>query len=237
MRGNNIPNIKAINTVVGSPPLAREQLFEFKRNRSWCRITPACAGTTGTDGYQCKRRQDHPRLRGNNDFFSSSSSPIWGSPPLAREQPTGSATQRVSQRITPACAGTTINPSADTSETGDHPRLRGNNPRLVNPAFASLGSPPLAREQLFLFCLFIIHFRITPACAGTTLPWFKASMLSWDHPRLRGNNKKRRRPQALAAGSPPLAREQRVKHYVSIYAVGITPACAGTTPERRCENA
>ena len=72
------------------------------------------------------------------------------------------------------------------------------------------GSPPLAREQLFLY-FFLRHTRrITPARAGTTHTIFQKISFFKDHPRSRGNN-------AYCQRSFPAS-------------LWITPARAGTTP-------
>ena len=75
----------------------------------------------------------------------------------------------------------------------------------------------------------MFSFRITPACAGTTTFLQISDEAVGDHPRLRGNNRNAEGISDRMLGSPPLAREQRVRIVKRIKSFGITPACAGTT--------
>ena len=49
LRGNDRTPLKRENLVKGSPPLARERLGLVCKTREEARITPACAGTTGSN--------------------------------------------------------------------------------------------------------------------------------------------------------------------------------------------
>ncbi len=152
-----------------------------------------------------------------------------GSPPLAREQLMIWKEGDQNAGITPACAGTTEIYKEVRKLDGDHPRLRGNNFTSRNRFGFNMGSPPLAREQLSGALSASLKYRITPACAGTTLVCIRGRTINEDHPRLRGNNLFAIFPAAPLSGSPPLAREQQ-KWLVNVsVAAGITPACAGTT--------
>ena len=132
---------------MGSPPLAREQLNQIARVRFRARITPARAGTTLYAPDLIPPSADHPRSRGNNSLSVLIASYIFGSPPLAREQPKRVVLRRGESGITPARAGTTILSRNPCACIGDHPRSRGNNSSgaLLSPDIR--GSPPLAREQ------------------------------------------------------------------------------------------
>ena len=132
--------------------------------------------------------RDHPRLRGNNFISLSLSLSLSGSPPLAREQLNKICIPELARGITPACAGTTCCRIIDDHICQDHPRLRGNNRSEISMHQYRSGSPPLAREQLFSFCLLFRKTRITPACAGTTGRPARPTGWTQDHPRLRGNN-------------------------------------------------
>ena len=71
--------------------------------------------------------------------------------------------------------------------------------------------------------------RITPACAGSTKARSEYSILSEDHPRLRGEYYKDLNACLASAGSPPLARGARIVKADQASATRITPACAGST--------
>ena len=68
----------------GSPPLARGVLVHCRIISEWCRITPACAGSTLFFSKREDDNKDHPRLRGEYIFRLFRLVTIQGSPPLAR---------------------------------------------------------------------------------------------------------------------------------------------------------
>ena len=74
-----------------------------------------------------------------------------------------------------------------------------------------------------------ILFRITPACAGKTLPCSNGYGKSWDHPRMRGEDLRDRRRERRGPGSPPHARGRPTVSECIVHRVRITPACAGKT--------
>ena len=172
----------------GSPPLAREQPPGGVATEGLARITPARAGTTFCVELGEQFRRDHPRSRGNNYQASLQFHPVRGSPPLAREQRLQIIGICLVPGITPARAGTTkiIRPFWPGAE--DHPRSRGNNTFRRGSECATVGSPPLAREQQTYFAPCKKDGGITPARAGTTPICFDFRPVNRDHPRSRGNN-------------------------------------------------
>ena len=108
LRGKNRINLPVNDFRLGSPPLAREKLDSWKQRKPPSRITPACAGKTPFGSGQAAACRDHPRLRGKNVPFSSISVLAAGSPPLAREKPSGPVHRVLEFGITPACAGKTL---------------------------------------------------------------------------------------------------------------------------------
>ena len=148
MRGEYFHSSQALRANGGSPPLARGIRFWFWDPKEETRITPACAGNTGYKKFCPQRAEDHPRLRG--EYYTSTGVNTFaiGSPPLARGIPVVKASWCATTRITPACAGNTHNAKTPPSLQRDHPRLRGEYPRLLIFKVAEPGSPPLARGIL-----------------------------------------------------------------------------------------
>jgi len=70
---------------------------------------------------------------------------------------------------------------------------------------------------------------ITPACAGSTLPFPKKEEKIWDHPRLRGEHITQYLEPKYGKGSPPPARGAPLPFYSYCLWPRITPACAGST--------
>ena len=89
------------------------------------------------------------------------------------------------------------------------------------------GSPPLARGtgkgQLYMSRI----FRITPACAGNSAPLLCRRGEGRDHPRLRGEQRRKEHRYRRRKGSPPLARGTEPYEEAKNGTPGITPACAG----------
>ena len=135
--------------------------------------------------------------------------PHRGSPPLARGILFCLSAGRMDLRITPACAGNTSLILLFSSQSGDHPRLRGEYGSISSISRPYTGSPPLARGIQNLFGFLTATAGITPACAGNTEIVGNQKSKLWDHPRLRG--------EYYAPRPVPCASQ------------GITPACAGNT--------
>ena len=109
----------------GSPPLARGIHFCCDSLTSCNGITPACAGNTSRRPRMESDYRDHPRLRGEYQHERSRPDPSIGSPPLARGIPNPDPEWMKHYRITPACAGNTLQKCEDSMDQKDHPRLRG----------------------------------------------------------------------------------------------------------------
>ena len=196
------------SNVLGSPPLAREQLILGIVTVITTRITPARAGTTSPEIIAGIQPGDHPRSRGNNNRKTESRRGGAGSPPLAREQLIHLPANTDYHRITPARAGTTFFCAFHGPFIRDHPRSRGNNASEKDLEVKGRGSPPLAREQHAERVHQFSDGRITPARAGTTGYEITVSASPEDHPRSRGNNNCHLSFLTCHPGSPPLAREQ-----------------------------
>ena len=126
---------------------------------------------------------------GNHVFSRSASSSIRGSPPRVREPHVAVAVSEDVSRITPACAGTTSHSFQNRFQDEDHPRVCGNHVLVLIRFPLLLGSPPRVREPLLEGGLYEGLYRITPACAGTTLSSSTALSVFWDHPRVCGNHR------------------------------------------------
>ena len=166
---------------------------------------------------------------GNDSDKYSACSCSAGSPPLVRERLFSSYSFKINIRITPACAGTTLEVFIGKAVDQDHPRLCGNDPtgEVADAMFE--GSPPLVRERLFLLHFLLRTLRITPACAGTTPFVSEQLRITQDHPRLCGNDIHCSCRFFCNLGSPPLVRERPTAYARQTPCSGITPACAGTT--------
>ena len=212
----------------GSPPLTRGQQAGQSLVDSEAGITPAHAGTTRLDVCDSFLQEDHPRSRGDNIKRRVQGRFLTGSPPLTRGQlvaryllplplgitPAHAGTTDQDEltaeqyRITPAHAGTTVAKKEKLTNSGDHPRSRGDNRRPHILVRAQRGSPPLTRGQLKKKHIKMSVCRITPAHAGTTHHQCPKRDCGQDHPRSRGDNLTCSEYCCAGAGSPPLTRGQ-----------------------------
>ena len=91
----------------GSPPRVRGKLYGGYPERISARITPACAGKTGSALRVTPVSEDHPRVCGENRRDPKTMSGKAGSPPRVRGKPCATTESTRGSRITPACAGKT----------------------------------------------------------------------------------------------------------------------------------
>ena len=159
-----------------------------------------------------------------------------GSPPLTRGLQPFSSALRMSNRITPAHAGTTEVQATIKDALGDHPRSRGDYSHIWRNGDSTSGSPPLTRGLRTCETSADMWLRITPAHAGTTKPQGKRRSGSWDHPRSRGDYAVRGCQRWTRTGSPPLTRGLLATKSTMLQQTRITPAHAGTTFHRKREN-
>ena len=152
-----------------------------------------------------------------------------GSPPLARERRVLGLLIAFLIGITPAGAGKTPLPKADSTHQQDHPRWRGKDGVPAISHIPMVGSPPLARERLARLGCLRWPTRITPAGAGKTISVLGICENKWDHPRWRGKDSLYDCGTYEPVGSPPLARERRHYQHYAQTPKGITPAGAGKT--------
>ena len=151
MRGEDDSVGELADHVAGSPPHARGRPHSHGPNHVW--------------------DKDHPRMRGEDRHAVNRDAKQPGSPPHARGRPDRARTQDMGLRITPACAGKTVNQSARDRSTPDHPRMRGEDLPGKKAGYYAHGSPPHARGRQPARRGSGKGQRITPACAGKTLPF------------------------------------------------------------------
>ena len=147
-RGKDPPSRIGQTSEPGSPPLARERLYDLRDRDCLPGITPARAGKTWRIRIQMRVVQDHPRSRGKDIVSTSCFAVSAGSPPLARERLIATILANNATRITPARAGKTLPDMPPATRRWDHPRSRGKDTRRERSGWPSGGSPPLARERL-----------------------------------------------------------------------------------------
>ena len=152
------------------------------------RITPACAGKTLPEPPLEHLCQDHPRVCGENRKGLKHVSKLVGSPPRVRGKRCFRSSICIEERITPACAGKTLQTSLPRSRRKDHPRVCGENVTAYALDLLETGSPPRVRGKPPNRAKTSSSPRITPACAGKTVEFTYRLHGRGDHPRVCGEN-------------------------------------------------
>ncbi len=156
-----------------------------------------------------------------------------GSPPRVRERRPYFRRIPMPARITPACAGKTLQERQPKFIGKDHPRVCGKDVVMrVDKAFQA-GSPPRVRERRGKDSTVLLHLGITPACAGKTFGVATTATRTINHPRVCGKDFIVVPPARVKKGSPPRVRERRSGSGRAPCPRGITPACAGKTQRWR----
>ncbi len=109
LRGDHPDAHAPVGTVTGSSPPARGPRLPVSVFDDRERLIPACAGTTRRTIPRRGIHPAHPRLRGDHPGAPSTSSVARGSSPPARGPPRSLEVLHFSDRLIPACAGTTGN--------------------------------------------------------------------------------------------------------------------------------
>ena len=152
----------------GSPPRVRGTGCLTAFQLAPPRITPACAGNR-TPAYEAKlRKQDHPRVCGEQTRDIRDLVEDVGSPPRVRGTVRRHPAHKTVYRITPACAGNRKLEYLKQLTPEDHPRVCGEQPVIQECFDRGLGSPPRVRGTANAGHIIKQSFRITPACAGNS---------------------------------------------------------------------
>ena len=154
----------------GSPLHVRERQNQGIPASCCPGITPACAGKTGRQRSGRLPGRDHPRMCGKDRKVFIYSLNFGGSPPHVRERHRVTEYYLLFRGITPACAGKTKRWSNTTRWARDHPRMCGKDHGMSSLCNHGLGSPPHVRERHRRRPYAVRRTRITPACAGKTVP-------------------------------------------------------------------
>ncbi len=138
---------------------------------------------------------------------------------------------RLSPWATPARAGSTTGRGRFSTATGDHPRACGEHGSQPTAATTGEGPPPRVRGAHAVGRRLTGPRGTTPARAGSTVPRSGVSAILWDHPRACGEHPRTRLCANCVAGPPPRVRGAHGLLLRPRFAVGTTPARAGSTAQ------
>ena len=140
-------------------------------------------------------------------------------------------------RIIPAYAGSTDVAPRRGIFCRDHPRIRGEHSAPRWAWSQAPGSSPHTREAPSSTTGQWYAIGIIPAYAGSTTLWKHVVMACGDHPRIRGEHRKRSLLKRFVTGSSPHTRGALTRSWPSSSASGIIPAYAGSTTSWAIANA
>ena len=153
-----------------------------------------------------------------------------GSSPRARGARDQAVVALAVAGIIPACAGSTFGGWIMRGWPRDHPRVRGEHTLGITQKVTAMGSSPRARGALEDHARLALFGGIIPACAGSTGRGCSPGRPAGDHPRVRGEHRRRDTGKVTEAGSSPRARGAPPGLRAQALHHGIIPACAGSTP-------
>ena len=211
----------------GSPPRVRGKERRAAGDVAQDGITPACAGKSLlSEAWNCKAR-DHPRVCGEKTEQDVLHYIKKGSPPRVRGKASEFEPAGVGDGITPACAGKSRTGGRPVFTDGDHPRVCGEKFSALHMVLVVAGSPPRVRGKDCFHRHLNRDTRITPACAGKSVPLYWIVCVPWDHPRVCGEKESIQGTYIWLIGSPPRVRGKVGHKDAGDLLAGITPACAG----------
>ena len=229
MCGEHVMCLESVWIELGSSPHVRGAPGVDGRLRRCGGIIPACAGSTRRNACGRFASRDHPRMCGEHGEIEVDGCACPGSSPHVRGALAVIRFWRTIVGIIPACAGSTAPADHILPSCRDHPRMCGEHDGVQAILTTDKGSSPHVRGARFLLEN-LRHFRgIIPACAGSTVARAPVLTPSRDHPRMCGEHVFRSRRRMDARGSSPHVRGARLVRGVQGVALGIIPACAGST--------
>ena len=117
----------------GSSPRGRGKLACIIARARAIGLIPAWAGKTSLRTPPPERSQAHPRVGGENFVATMYGLGLRGSSPRGRGKPAAPADREFEGRLIPAWAGKTTSTDPTPSSVTAHPRVGGENPRLIPP--------------------------------------------------------------------------------------------------------
>ena len=206
IRGEKLQLVSMPMRAVGSPPHTRGKEKELQHIRFLKGITPAYAGKRRRLSAAPRFSRDHPRIRGEKIIPGHGLLIRQGSPPHTRgkEGTDGFLGQKTG--ITPAYAGKRVLYHVPRQYIWDHPRIRGEKWTPHQGRRVISGSPPHTRGKAIGRKLILLPVRITPAYAGKSTPAISPVIMTWDHPRIRGEKDTQINFPYSWLGSPPHTR-------------------------------
>ena len=229
MCGENQCHESPPGSKIGSSPRVRGKRGFILLCRRKHGLIPACAGKTTSITNQVFSPKAHPRVCGENLASPNTRITSPGSSPRVRGKPHASEFAGEATRLIPACAGKTEVAPYRPDPVPAHPRVCGENPVAGTGHPVGAGSSPRVRGKLSPANPSSLPGRLIPACAGKTCRYSTARLGGAAHPRVCGENPRRRSGQTGFIGSSPRVRGKPLPLARGPRPRRLIPACAGKT--------
>ena len=151
------------------------------------------------------------------------------SPPRVRGAPCGELPSVWLNRLTPACAGSTLSVTEHPAPETTHPRVCGEHHDQQGPQTVHGDSPPRVRGARHHRVQRCRRVRLTPACAGSTIRPSTCPHRAPTHPRVCGEHSGDGGHVVGVDDSPPRVRGAPGGRGLAARQRRLTPACAGST--------
>ena len=145
--GENRFNTDALLRDDGSSPRVRGKLLELGAEDDREGLIPACAGKTSWKSSTPWPWWAHPRVCGENEYIDRCGHCVSGSSPRVRGKLPRPDRRVRSHGLIPACAGKTPPPPGAACRRRAHPRVCGENDRMIMDLGDPGGSSPRVRGK------------------------------------------------------------------------------------------
>ena len=213
----------------GSPPRGRGTRAQRRPRQRLLGLIPAWAGKTFSMLSTSSQPEAHPRVGGENARANGVSNVRAGSSPRGRGKRGGSADTSRPPGLIPAWAGKTRSWARQGPARTAHPRVGGENNKVILESVVGGGSSPRGRGKLDGELLTEVDDGLIPAWAGKTRTDAGKSPPSSAHPRVGGENENQTFRQKISTGSSPRGRGKRDDIDNLRPAHRLIPAWAGKT--------
>ena len=214
------------------PPRVRGARLAIRSIGDAFRLTPACAGSTTTTRPAAMNTSTYPRVCGEHHTPGEGEPDDVDLPPRVRGARCAIAGLRVPERLTPACAGSTLLQPHVAHLVSTYPRVCGEHPSQPTLPIRSVDLPPRVRGAQTTRTNDQDSPRLTPACAGSTQLPESGWRLQTTYPRVCGEHAAIPAVVRFVSDLPPRVRGARVERGGEPLCHRLTPACAGSTGQQ-----
>ena len=215
-----------------SSPRVRGALGGIAVDRSHQRLIPACAGSTATTPTASPTNSTHPRVCGEHGGHLVDPTGGADSSPRVRGAHDPEIAAWASNRLIPACAGSTSARHTSGSGSTTHPRVCGEHVGAPHIRQRLYDSSPRVRGARLRPYLARVGDRLIPACAGSTTASSSTRPRSSTHPRVCGEHWTLREDLCINDDSSPRVRGAPFQGRDAGRLRRLIPACAGSTCPR-----